>query len=558
MSLQCWTGSKIAVLDSGIDVNHPAFRDAALQAPAGYPICRRAADGSAGDCAWTNNKIIVARSYVDSLAAGDGTPDDSRPDDLSPRDRVGHGTAVAMIAAGVSATGPAATVSGVAPKAYLGNYKIFGSPGVNDTTFSDVVVQALEDALADGMDVATLSLGLPALWSPKDVGATCNYTGTTPCDPWAAAVEQAVGLGLTVVASAGDDGDVSLYLPNLNSINTPGTAPSVITVGATTNAHTFYSTIRLQGTGVPSVLDPIATTFTDGPRPGGPITAPVVDAATLGADGACRPLGNGTLAGAFALIRRGGTNDCQDEVKILNAQTSGAVGVIFYRAQNNTIYAITGLGGTGIPSVLIGLDAGTALKSYLQANPAVKATIDPALREDTNVTADEIAYFSSEGPAIGDLLIKPELVAPGTGLYVATQTYDPNGDMWDPNGYTAIQGTSFSAAMVAGAVAIANQRFPAASPAQLKSMVVNTASPDNIFDYDLNNNRIPARVTGMGAGKLNLGNVARTTVTAEPATISFGAVNSLPSNGVTKGLVLSNLGTSPANLHVAVEPSIHV
>ena len=82
-------GVKIAVLDTGIDQNHAAFQENGLQYPAGFPK---------GDSGYTNRKVIAARSYVNMLVGTD--PQFTRPDDLSPRDRVGHGTAVAMIAAG--------------------------------------------------------------------------------------------------------------------------------------------------------------------------------------------------------------------------------------------------------------------------------------------------------------------------------------------------------------------------------------------------------------------------------------------------------------------------
>ena len=94
-----------------------------MTVPDGYPK---------GDAAFTNNKVIVARSYVDRLVAGDDTPDYDRPDDTSPRDHSGHGTAVAMIAAGATNTGLLATITGIAPKAWIGSYKVFGTPGVND------------------------------------------------------------------------------------------------------------------------------------------------------------------------------------------------------------------------------------------------------------------------------------------------------------------------------------------------------------------------------------------------------------------------------------------
>ena len=81
-------GVKIAILDTGIDQQHLAFQDPSLPMPAGYPRC------SGGDCAFTNNKVIAARSYVRQLTAAS-----SHADDDSPRDRVGHGTAVASTAA---------------------------------------------------------------------------------------------------------------------------------------------------------------------------------------------------------------------------------------------------------------------------------------------------------------------------------------------------------------------------------------------------------------------------------------------------------------------------
>ena len=163
-------GIKIAILDTGIDETHPGFQDPLLSMPAGFPV-----SGNADDATHTSNKIIAVRSFVSLLAIGDGTPEWTRPDDLSARDRVGHGTAVAMAAAGVSHQSPIGAISGVAPKAWLGNYKIFGSPGVNDSTSADVVLEALEAAFGDGMDVALVSAGdIGAVWSPTNQGADCG------------------------------------------------------------------------------------------------------------------------------------------------------------------------------------------------------------------------------------------------------------------------------------------------------------------------------------------------------------------------------------------------
>src|ERR1022692_4958858 len=142
-SANAGVGVKIGIIDTGIDQNHPGFRDDGFTPPAGFP---------AGDTGYTNNKVIVARSYVSMLT--DSNPVYSTPDDLSPRDRQGHGTAIAMIAAGVQNTGPLATITGVAPKAFLGNYKVFGSPGVNEYTYRSTWIQALTDAVTlDHMDI---------------------------------------------------------------------------------------------------------------------------------------------------------------------------------------------------------------------------------------------------------------------------------------------------------------------------------------------------------------------------------------------------------------------
>ena len=113
-----------------------------------------------------------------------------------------------MIAAGVQNTGPLATITGVAPKAFLGNYKVFGSPGVNEYTYRSAWIQALTDAVTDGMDIVTLSLGEgdPAIFGPLDQGT--GVCGDPVCDVGAQAVENASSLGTLVVAAAGNGGNI--------------------------------------------------------------------------------------------------------------------------------------------------------------------------------------------------------------------------------------------------------------------------------------------------------------------------------------------------------------
>lgn len=534
-------GVRIAIIDSGIDHTHPAMQDASLAMPAGFPKC------SGANCDFTNSKVIAARSFVDLLIYS--LPADTRPDDASPRDRSGHGTAAASAAAGAVVDSPLGRFSGVAPKAYLGNYKVFGSPGVNDITFDDVIIAALEAALLDGMDIASLSLGGASVWGPDDRGTVCNRTNNAACDLQVEVVENAIRRGLTVVVSAGNEGERGIEIPTLNSITSPGTAPNAITVGASVNGHILYQSVRVVGG--PANLSRINAYFGDGPRPIAPLTAPLRDAAKLEADGkACTPLGNGTMAGAIALIVRG---DCTFSVKANHAQRAGAVGVILYDPASNSIYAPLGLVRTGIPLVFIGKDNGEALKQYSTQNANAIVTLDAAVTAVT-APAGEVAIFSSQGPSTGLNAIKPELIAVGVDLYLATQKYDPNGDMYDPSGYTrsSASGTSFSAPLAAGAAALVKQRNRSLTPAQIKSALVNAANPD-IGDYDYDGQPIKALQSGMGAGQLDVDKAVRANVAAEPSTVSFGIVKEMP---LTSQVRLVNTSGASVNLRFSIAETV--
>jgi uncharacterized protein (TIGR03437 family) len=509
-------GIKIGIIDTGIDQTHPGFQDPTLPAAVNRPICNdKPGQPGNNDCNYTNSKVIVARSYVTIFAAANAFYDPalSRPDDYSPRDRVGHGTAAAMVAAGVQHQAPLATISGVAPKAYLGNYKIFGSPGVNDGTYGDSLIAALEDAYADGMDVVSLLLGSPALFDSLDTGVTCGQSTGLPCDVEAWFVEAAVQSGMMVVVSAGNDGATGIKFPALGTINSPGTAPSALTVGASRNSHELYSKVGLTASGAPSNLQNIRASFA-GLRTA--VTAALRDVASLGNDGlACAALPASSLNGAVALVQRDPTQ-CDYATKARNALAAGAVGVVIYLDSGNTPIPPGGVNGAGIPVAMIGAADGQALKTYLQSHANAQVVMDPALAASNDPDVDTVAYFSSRGPSIGYNEIKPEVVAPGTGIYTATQNYDTNGEIYSATRYTVGEGTSYAAPLVAGAIALVKQKtgLPAL---QLKSAIVNTAST-GILDGG------PARMTAVGGGKLNVQAAVQTNVTVVPSTLSFGAL----------------------------------
>lgn len=543
-------GIKIAILDTGIDQTHPAFQDNSLPAPANFPASPDPDPAFPSDPNFTNQKVIIARSYVSMLAAGSNPSNpapDSRPDDTSARDRIGHGTATASCAGAVSNTGPAVTFNGMAPAAYLGNYKIFGSPGLNDFSSDDVIITALEDALNDGFDIASISLGGPAFSGPLDVSQSeCGGV----CDPLASAVQQAVQDGLVVVVAAGNDG-ADTNIPTLGTVSSPSDAPLAISVGATTNSHEFSAGVDISGASVPSDLKAIAADPTaDGPLPNGSLTAPLVDVTKAGNDGYGCSAFSSSLAGSFALIERGpggAATSCPFLVKVLNAQNAGAVGVIFYDNVSESLFNPSGLANTSIPAMLISNSDGLNLKSFIDAHPGYPVTLDPNTLEILLTTYNQLASFSSLGPATGTNAVKPELVATGTNVYMAVESYDPLGDLYSANRYGAFDGTSFATPIVSGAAALVLQAHPNFNPIQVKSALVNTAA-QSVTQDDSGN---PVSVREIGAGLLDTAAAIQQTVTVDPATLSFGALNGvgLP---LTQTLQFTNAGSSSVKLTFSI------
>ncbi len=501
-------GVKIAIIDSGIDHTNASFQDSSLAMPPGYPKC----DGDA--CNFTNNKIIVARSYTRMLTSTD--PAKSRPDDYSPRDHEGHGTAAASCAAGVPVTG-VAPISGVAPKAWLGNYRIFGSPEVNDTTSDDVIIKAFEDAVNDGMDVISFSVGGPALSGPLDVGDACGNDPGVPCDLLAKTLEELAQKKVVIVAAAGNEGfDGTANGPSYGTISSPANAPSVIAAGASANTHGFTEILTVPGPGAPAALRTISVQSGNTNVPHGAITAPLRDATATGNDGfACIPFPTGSLAGAIVLIQRG---NCTFSTKEGFAEDAGAVGVVFYMADVSATVSPSVPGAT-IPVVAISNADGLALKSFVAANPERPITFDPAGIE-VSATGNTLTIFSSLGPNTGNNGLKPDLVAPGSSIYMAGSSADPLGLLNSSTGFTVADGTSFSTPILAGAAALVKQKHPNFSAAQVRSALINTASQDVARDAFGSG----VDVRGVGAGKLDAGAAVNTTVTVEPPSLSFGAL----------------------------------
>lgn len=523
-------GLKIAIIDSGLDFDHPAFRDETLPALRGYPKGDRAFRSLA------SRKVIAVRSYVDLLNSEDSRT--SSPDDDSPWDAGGHGTPVAMIAAGRQVSTPHGIISGIAPKARIGVYKVFGTPRVNFYTNDQVIIAAIDDAVNDDMDILNLSLGNLSFWPWDASGRDCSQrSASSACDPLAAAAQSAVtDFGKVVVVAAGNNGlRGSHSRPSFNTINSPGNAPAVITVGGTGNAiEDLQVSVRIGD----RAFDALSGT---GPDAGEPLVAPAAIASDYGDTRACEPFPSGSMAGRIVLIDRG---ECFFLVKVEHADAAGAIGVVIANHFDNDLVGMALLEDTDIPAFFVGRDDGTEMRRLI-ASGSSHLTLDPTPVE-VEAEWNRIYASSSRGPTLA-LIPKPDLVAPAASIYTATPRYNDQGNLFAPSGFRQQGGTSFAAPAVAGAAALVWEAFPTLSSREVSSALVNSAR-QAVFEGDE-----PARLRSSGAGVLDIGAALRPTASVTPSSIAFGDVRSA-SFPIRKELTVRNKSASRQSFRVTVDP----
>jgi subtilisin family serine protease len=197
-------GIKIGIIDDGVEQTHPFFDPAGYTMPPGFPK---------GNTSFTNAKVIVARSFP---APGTTWKYAKLPFDPQESE---HGTHVAGIAAGnfkagaIPGRGP---LSGVAPRAYLGNYKVLTYPTANFGLNGNApeIAAGVEAAVKDGMDVINLSLGEAEIEPSRDLVV--------------AAINAAADAGVVPAIAAGNDFEDF----GRGSVDSPGSASKAITVAA--------------------------------------------------------------------------------------------------------------------------------------------------------------------------------------------------------------------------------------------------------------------------------------------------------------------------------------
>ncbi|KAH9606405.1 hypothetical protein KSS87_004627 [Heliosperma pusillum] len=172
----------IGVIDSGIWPESPSFNDDGLS-----PVPKKWKGGCHGGTNFTcNKKIIGARGYTEDV-----------------RDTEGHGTHTASTAAGRKVEGASfygianGTARGGVPSARIAVYKACGVGGCQ----GEDVLAAFDDAIADGVDMITISLG----GSPVDF-----YEDTIAIGAF-----HAMSKGVLTVQSAGNEGDEKASIASL-------------------------------------------------------------------------------------------------------------------------------------------------------------------------------------------------------------------------------------------------------------------------------------------------------------------------------------------------------
>ena len=285
-------GIRIAILDDGVDARHAYFEPTGFTFAPGYPK---------GKTSSTTAKVIVQRTFAPPTPAYRYA---SAPFDPS---RAGsfHATHVAGIAAGDHGTTDGSLLlSGVAPAATIGNYKVLTIPtpafGLDGN--SGAIAAAIEAAITDGMDIINLSLGEPEIEPSRDFVVS--------------AIEAASRAGVVSVVAAGNEFDENGY----GTISSPASAPSAIAVAASSDDGVIAGFSSAGPTPVSLKLKP-------------DVTAPGVGIVSSLPPNQSGPYGalSGTsmatpqVAGAVALLMQRHPDWTVAQIKSALVQTGGAV-----------------------------------------------------------------------------------------------------------------------------------------------------------------------------------------------------------------------------------------
>ncbi len=459
-------GIKVGVIDTGIDIDHPAFGGGGEPNGTSFPSAR----------------VAYGYDFVgDDYNAG-GSADQQVPvPDPNPDDCGGHGSHVAGIVGGNGGG-----IRGVAPGVTFGAYRVFGCAG---SASSDVIVAALERAYADGMQVINQSLGSGRQW---------------PQYPTAQATSRLAGKGVVMVASIGNNGPGGSSPDALFAAGAPGVGANVIGVASYDNAQLSFTVNDVPYGFNGATGSPVPPTSGSLPmsKTGTPTTA----------NDACNPLPAGSLIGTAVLIRRG---TCSFFIKATNAQNAGAAAVVLYNNAAGALNAtVAGTPPITIPVVGITATQGATLDGLIAGGTTALTWTGNYVSWPFG-TGGLISGFSSFGLA-ADLTLKPNIGAPGGNILSAYPL--------ELGGSAVLSGTSMSSPHVAGGVALIMEARRDIGWSQMLRRVQNSADPKNwsgnpglgLLDH----------AHRQGAGMLDIMGVINSKTLVSPSQLSVGESDS--------------------------------
>ncbi|KAG8366302.1 hypothetical protein BUALT_Bualt17G0062200 [Buddleja alternifolia] len=423
----------IGVLDSGIWPESESFNDHGFG-----PVPKKWKGVCNGGQNFTcNKKLIGARFYAS------GSPDAD-----SARDTIGHGTHTASTAAGnpikdASFYGIAqGTARGGVPSARIAAYKVcFSEIGCRD---SDILA-AFDDAIADGVDIITISLGSRFAVEMKNDSISIGSL-------------HAVEKGILTVHSAGNSG----FIPGtVTSI-----APWLLTVGASTTDRGIIDKVAL-GNGktiVGKAINSFKMNGTEFPLVyGKDVTSNCSEKEAKLCFEGC--LNRSLVTGKIIL--------CDSEDGISEAIEAGALGIITKPGLAPDVSFIVPM-----PASALSTEGMELVQSYINSTNASKANISSS-ESIQNKDAPLVASFSSKGPnpIIPDIL-KPDITAPGVEILAAYSPVAPVTNFASDKRsvkYKILSGTSMACPHVAGAAAYVKSVHPDWSPSAIKSALMTTA-----------------------------------------------------------------------------------
>ncbi|MBD0290110.1 MAG: S8 family serine peptidase [Thermoleophilia bacterium] len=472
------SGITIALLDSGVDLEHP----------------------------YLNGRVLRGVDLVDrdGRAIAERKPDD-------PTRVESHGTRMAGILVGAGGPG---RLGGIAPGARVLPLRVLGWERSADGTWAllgrgDVLLAGFERAVdpdGDGDVGDRAAVTLAPVVEPY---------ASVPDSPEARAVAGATRLGTLVVAPAGNDGRGARAF---GTVGAPGGAPSALTAGALDTRRETLAARTVVRAGGNVVVDDAAP-LVGAVRPRGelPVTAllgpSLADPSRrreVAADGSALadlfdPAGVSRVAGR-AVIVSGASRSL--ETKVRNAATAGAAAVLVHGGP--ILAGSLDLDETtAVPVVALAADAAhAALDALVRGEPVSIAF--RGVRAGTNAGVGRVAVFSSGGVAFGGH-VKPDVLAAGVGLATADAGATADGS---PR-YATATGSSVAAAVTAASAAVLVQARPGLSVGELRSLLVGTA-------VQLVREGRPDPVTVQGAGVVDPGAAAAAEVAVEPMTLAFG------------------------------------